>query len=376
MTTGLLAAFASALAVIPTLNHDRGPAARPEKAVEPTIGNVTVGAAALEAARAELAPRARIAVLPIVASRRDPGSALAALGCTAALIADLHYAPGFLVLERSEVLRAGRKLTSPAEIGRKLGARYLITGTMSRQGTDDQLDAALLDIGPPEEGDPPILARATARRLGGQIFQLADTVLLDLLAQLKATPPADRLVEINRVPTFSDSARGLCDDGLALMDRSDGLSRDDDPAFVLRALNDSEAAIKTDPRYLQAFLLKASCLLRMGETERLENCLTQAYDIRVPDTRIDLLTRLEVDGDHAALVKRDFATAVELYQKMLEIDPGHLHALWMLTALYAGEFQPTPWPGCSLEKAGDHAARLIVAHPGSAAARLLRERSR
>ena len=47
-------------------------------------------------------------------------------------------------------------------------------------------------------------------------------MLLDLLAQLKATPPADRLAEITRVPTSSDSARGLCDDGMALMDRSTG----------------------------------------------------------------------------------------------------------------------------------------------------------
>ena len=108
MTTGLLAAFVSALTVIPTFNHDREEAARPVKGGEPTVCNVTVGAAALEAARAELAPRARIAVLPIVASKGDPGSALAALGCTAALTADLRYVPGFLVLGRSEVLRAGR----------------------------------------------------------------------------------------------------------------------------------------------------------------------------------------------------------------------------------------------------------------------------
>ena len=141
---------------------------------------------------------------------------------------------------------------------------------MNRQGTDDQLDATLIEIGPPEQGEPLLRARATARRLGGQIYELADTVLLDLLAQLKATPPPDRLVEITRVPTSSDSARSLCDDGVALMDRSSGLSRGDDPVLSLRALNDSEAALKADPRYLQAALLKASCLLRLGETERLE----------------------------------------------------------------------------------------------------------
>jgi TolB-like protein len=203
MTTGLLAAFASALAVIPTFNHDRDEAARPVKGAAPTVGNVTVGAEALDAARAQLAPRARIAVLPIGTSKGDPGSALAALGCTSALTADLHYVPGFLVLERSEVLYAGRKLTSPGEIGRKLGARYLVTGTLNREGNDDQLDIDLIEVGPPERGDPPLLARASARRLSGQLYELADTVLLDLLEQFKAMPPPDRVAEITRVPTVS-----------------------------------------------------------------------------------------------------------------------------------------------------------------------------
>jgi TolB-like protein len=374
MTMGLLAAFVSAVAVIPTYNHDGDEAARPARNDELMVHNVAVGAAALEAARAELAPRARIAVVPIVASKGDPGSALAALGCTAALTADLQYVPGFLVLDRSEVFRAGRKATSPDEIGRKLGVRYVVTGTLNRGATEDQLDVVATEFGPAEKGEPMPVARASSRRFSGQIYELADTVLLDLLEQLKATPSPDRLAEMKRVPTFSDSARALCDDGFALMDRSTGLFRGDDPALCQRALNDAEAALKADPRYLRASLLKASCLLRRGETERLENCLTQAFDIRLPDTRIDALTRLEVDADHAALVKRDVATAVTLYEKILEIDPGHLHALWMLMALHAGEYQATPWPGCSLEKAGDYAARLIVAHPDSPAGRLLGER--
>ena len=63
--------------------------------------------------------------------------------------------------------------------------------------------------------------------------------------------------------------------------------------------------------------------------------------------------------------------AVASYQKMLEIDPGHLHALWMLTAPHAGEFEPSHWSGFSLEKAAEYAARLVAAHPDTAAARLL-----
>ena len=39
-------------------------------------------------------------------------------------------------------------------------------------------------------------------------------------------------------------------------------------------------------------------------------------------------------------VKRDFENAVLHYQKMLEVDSSHLHALWMLSALSAGEYEP------------------------------------
>jgi TolB-like protein len=378
MTTGPFAALcALALGVIPTLNHDQDQAAQPGRSDEPAVRNVKIGAAALSAAREHYAGRAGIAVLPIVTPKADPALTLAALGCAATLNADLRYAPAFLVRDRTEVVRVLRSESAAESIGRRLGVRYVITGSLSRDATGDRLDIQALEIGAADKeaaGHP--LVQASARRFSGQLHELVDTALIDLLGQLKATPPPDRLAEINRVPTMSDSARGLCDDGFALLDRSDSLFRGDEPALLHRALKDSEAALKADPRYLRAALLQASCLLRLGETDRLETCLTQAYETRIPDTRIDALTRLEVDGDYAALVKHDLTTAVSQYEKILEIDPGHLHALWMLTALHAGEFPPGQWAGYSLEKAGVYAARLIVAHPETVAARMLKEGQR
>jgi TolB-like protein len=372
MTAGLLTAYCvSVLAILPTLNSDRDEAAKPARGDGASIRDVRVTPAALESAREALASRERIAVLPFAASKGDPGAELAALGCSAAMTADLHYVPAFLVLERSEVLLVRRDPKSSLDaLGRKLAARYLITGSLTREGDNDRLEAEVIAIGPPDD-EAKKLARASAVRPGGQIYELADTVLLDLLGQLKATPAPERVAEMTRVPTTNDSARTLCEDGFALMDRATGLNRRDDQGLTARALKDSEAALKADPRYLRALLLQASCLQRLGETKRLVDCLTQAENLRVPGNRVDALTQWEVEGDIAALVKRDFAAAVAHYRKILEIDPGHLHALWMLTALNAGEYESSRWPGLSLEKATESAARLIVAHPRSAAARLL-----
>src|SRR4051812_22132725 len=111
MTTGLLAAFcASALAIIPTVNRDRDQAARPIRGEEPSIRNVKVTPEALEAARRDYARQSRIAVLPFSAAHGDPGAELAALGCTEAMIDDLHYVPGLLCLDGAEVFRARRTL--------------------------------------------------------------------------------------------------------------------------------------------------------------------------------------------------------------------------------------------------------------------------
>jgi hypothetical protein len=387
MSTGLLAALCgSLLAVLPALRSDRSSSSRPLPGDEPSVLHLKLDPSGLDAARDRFKGRDRIAVLPFTVVKGDPSQWLAALGCAEAMTADLHYAPGLLVLDRSEVLRARREPAAPGEIGRALGVRYLVSGTVRREAADDVLEVEALEIGPDTPGEPGApasalnharaLAHASARQPAGHIYELADDALLKLLEQLKAVPPPERLVEITRVPTLSDSARALCDDGFALMDRCAGVYRGDDVLLCQRALKDSEAALKADPRYVRAAVLQASCLLRQGDTQRLDHCLSEAFNLRTPENRIDALTRMEIDGDYAAFVQRDFATAVTHYEKILEIDPGHLHALWMLTAIHAGEFPPYRWPGYSLEKAGDYAARLIVAHPGTAAARLLSAKTR
>jgi TolB-like protein len=373
MTTGLLAALSvSALMVFPTANRDQ---AGPAGGDETSNRTVKVTPEDRASARERLAGRRRVAVLPFSSSKGDPGAMLSALGCSEAMIADLHYVAGLLVLERAEVLRAyhrrgrDREPETPRAIGRRLGVQCVITGAFSREENNERLDAEAIEIGP-DDSSPKPPAKATARRPDGQASELADAVLLDLLAQIDATPPADRIAEMTKVPTRSDSARALCDDGFATIDRTAGIGRGDDAGLIDRALKESEAAMKADPRYLRAMLLQAGCLLRLGEAERLRTCLTQAGSLQLPEDRIDALTRLELDGDHAVFVKHDYEVAVVHYRKMLEIDPGHPRALWMLTALYSGEFDARHWSGLSPELAGQYAARLLEAHPESTAAGL------
>jgi TolB-like protein len=388
MSSGLVAAVcASALAIVPAVSseQDRERTGEPEAtkpqppaavSEEPSLRAIKLDDALLGAAREVYADRSRIAVLPFAPAKGDPAAAVDALGCTQSMTDDLRYVSCYLVLEQPEVVRARGKLTSPPEIGRKLGVRYLVMGSLNREGGDNRLEAMVLEVAPAAAAGQGPAAKGSAVRPIGKVYELVDAVLQDLLGQLKATPDPERVAQMGRVPTLNDSARALCDDGFALIDRSSGsgLGRGEARALVVRALRESEAALKADPLYQRAALLQASCRMMLGDSEGLETCLSQAYSAQVPANRLDELTRMEIEGDYAALVKRDFTTAAQRYHKMLEIDPGHLRALWMLSALHAGQYGESDWPERSPERAAGYAARLVIAHPGSAPARWLTPR--
>jgi TolB-like protein len=359
----------AALAVIPTTNRNRDLAARPVRGDGASVRDVTVDPAAVAAAARSLEGRARVAVLPFTAPAGDAALAAVALGCAAAAAADLHYVPGVLALDPSEVRAApaAGDLPALAEAGRALGARYLLTGSVARKGERAVLTARLVAVGP---SGSEVVAEAEGSGAVGDVDAIAATALAGVLpAALAPGPDARR--EMARAATADAQARASCDEAADLLERSTGLNSGDGAAAAARALALTEKALKADRSYLRASLVQAGCLARRGETGPLKKCLNRAHNVRVPAERIDALTRLEVDGDYYLFVTGELPKAADRYDKMLAIDPGHLHALWALTALYAGEFGTSEGSAADLKKANEYAARLVAAHPGSAAARYL-----
>jgi TolB-like protein len=364
---GWVLAICAALAIIPTTNRDRAVKARALRGDEPSIANVKIAPEELDRARKALAGIERIAVDPFEAPLRDASLQTIARGVTAAFTSDLHYVPGLIVLDPAEV---GTASTAPVDLAARaktLGVRYLLFGWVSRKGNDLRLIAKVFDA-----ASGVILTEATEVGPDADMFSLADKALLAILPKGVA-PDANRAKQMSKVPTSNQQALVLYDEAAALTGQMGGVTEGDGRELASKALDLVEKAIKLDSKYLQAALLHAGCLARLGKTDLLKKSLTRAHNTRIPPDRFDELTLLELEGDYDVFVKADPQAAITQYTKMLEIDPHHLHALWMLTALYAGDFEQAKGPGIDLKKAGIFAARLVAAHPGSAAAKFFAE---
>ncbi len=349
-----IAAILVTLAIIPTQARDetrgiikvRG---GPEKPGEVRAGRVDPTA---------FAGRTRIAVLPFAVPDGDASLAWQRTGGMEDALADLRFVPAYLVSDRSEILTVvGRnhptQETLP-ELATKLGVTEVIVGKVLVVGTNQGVELKLYRI---EGGLARLLATSKAVGPKDQGDEIGTDVLLGLLEQVKTTPPDDRVAEMKKVPTTRVAARVETEMGFSLLDNLAGKARSSEAVARASeaALTHAKAAQKADKKYLRAYMLEASCLFNLGATPKLKECLEVARS-RVNPEKVDALTRLEFEGDYLAYRDGKFADAAKEYEKMLAFDPGNLHALWSLTGLYSGD------------DASRYAARLVLAHPKSAAA--------
>jgi tetratricopeptide (TPR) repeat protein len=238
---------------------------------------------------------------------------------------------------------------------------YVLTGSFGVEGDEISLITQAVDCSAPE-----FVIMAEARAVGhkDEICSLSDRVVQDLLGQMGLLPDAARVREMSKVPTLNFDARRECDAGFRLLYQVAATSPDSMLELSEKALKHAEAAVQTDPNYLQAYILKASCLWNLDRMADVETCL-RAARIKSDPASVDELTRLELDGDYATFVERNFDRAIESYKKILEIDAGHVRALWSLTGLYTGNYGAADAGIDDAEVAAQYAARLVAAHPDS-----------
>lgn len=149
-----------------------------------------------EAERAELIAgalleRPAIAVLPFHDTTDGAGSSYLADGITEEVIAELSAWRWFPVISRNTAFRhRGSSLTAP-EIGRAVGARYLLTGSLQRSGTRLKLNAALIDA----EADRQLWSGRFLRDLE-EVFLLEEELAQEVVGTLE---PQLREAEVQRI---------------------------------------------------------------------------------------------------------------------------------------------------------------------------------
>ena len=92
-----------------------------------------------------VAPRLSIVVLPFANLSNDPDQQYFADGITEDLTTDLSRIPDMLVISRNTAFTYRNKPVDTKQIGRELGARYVLEGSVQRSGRQVRINAQLID---------------------------------------------------------------------------------------------------------------------------------------------------------------------------------------------------------------------------------------
>ena len=268
-----------------------------------------------------LPDRPSIAVLPFVNTSGDPDQEHFADGITEDLITGLSRIRWLFVIARNSTFQYKGKCPDIRQVGRELGVRYVLEGSVRRQGKRLRINAQLIDA----TGGGHHWAERYDRELG-DFFALQDEITRSVAAVIEP-----RLLAAEGVRALARSAGDL--DAWELVARAQTrvwrMSRPDFEA----AISGLERAVKTYPDYAPAQSLLAFSLLfavHMGWLDRAQN-LRRGHEQALTATALD-------DHDpwghialgYEALMERRTEESIAAFKRAVDLNPnsaaahGHL----------------------------------------------------
>jgi adenylate cyclase len=138
-----------------------------------SITNLPAASASLAtpASQPAVAPRLSIVVLPFANLSNDPEQQYFADGITEDLTTDLSRIEGSFVISRNTAFTYRSKPIDTKQIGRELGVRYVLEGSVRRSGNQIRVNAQLIDA----ESDANLWAERFDRD-AGDLFALQDEI--------------------------------------------------------------------------------------------------------------------------------------------------------------------------------------------------------
>jgi len=167
-------------------------------------------------------------------------------GITEDIITELTKIKGLNVYSRPTVLAYRDKLVTPAQIGRDLGARYALTGSLRRAGNRLRISAQLVDT----RTDFPLWSERYDRELQ-DVFELQDEIAHKIADALRVTLSPQEQADLAAKPTDSLQAYDLYLRGKSYARR---LTRQD----LEFALQMFENAVAIDPKFALVFAAMAN----------------------------------------------------------------------------------------------------------------------
>lgn len=213
----------------------------------------TIGMAGLSmrSEHPQLSPRASIMVLPFRNSSGDPGEDYIADAVTDDLTTDLSRLSNTLVIARATAFTYKGRPVDVLDIGRKLGIRYMLEGSVGRIGTRVQANAELVDT-------------SSAAAIWADRFDTDVTTLLELYDAVTGRIAASLHLQLVRAEYRRAVAERATDpDAVDWRLRAmSHLTENETPKSCLAARKALEEALKKDPNDAEAVSQLALALVR------------------------------------------------------------------------------------------------------------------
>ncbi|WP_245706645.1 tetratricopeptide repeat protein [Ruegeria marina] len=266
-----------------------------------------------------------IAVMPFANPGGDQTDEYLAAGISEGIISQLSRNSDLTVISRSSTLAFGRQAIEPRSVGRALNARYLITGTLWRSGSQIRLSTQLLDT-------------ETGRNLTGlqrdfnqsDMFAVQDEIVETALVHLL---PGVLSEERRRTLRKQPASFTAYDSYLKALDLIGDLERDE----FDRARHHLEDAIAADPGFSSplAWLARWHSLnVGQGWSEDPKADAHKASSLARKAIELDVKNALALAtyGHVQSYLFGDFETAIYYLDRAREANPSSSIA-WLLSSV-------------------------------------------
>ena len=182
-----------------------------------------------------------IAVLPFTSATEDANSDELSDGVTEAIIDTLSQLPDVKVMARGSVFRYRHKDVDPQQVGRDLKVDAILTGQITRRGTDLVISTELEKV-----DDGSHLWGAQYNRNAASILALQQEIASDISQRLQPHLSSGQKQKLNRTPTDNPEAYQLYVKGRYFFDRWNADGRK-------KALGYFQEAVAKDPGFAAAY---------------------------------------------------------------------------------------------------------------------------
>lgn len=263
-----------------------------------------------------------IAVMPFKNMTNDEEQEYFVDGVTEDIIANLSSWKSFPVIARNSTFSFKGQEIKPSELGQRLGADYIVGGSIRKGGNKIRITASLVD----SKDDQQLWSKRWDRSLD-DIFEVQDEVSQEVATLIF---PALKGKEHERIRTKSPSSLSAWDNylkALAIYNQTwAGDDPDEDENKVFFELCDS--AIAKDPDLCDAYVLKArriygNLFMSVHQNQRIENELLfhnlsfKAYSIDPNNPEAVAMYSRSFN------LKKDYPQRLKYARQALDLNPSH-----------------------------------------------------